>query len=258
MTEWKGSIVHIDRRGTRSADPATRYVARPGMVDLALHMADGLDIRTGVRIEKATPEGAGTRGDTATREGTANGWRLHDADGRSCGSFDGLVLAVPAPQAVPLLSAVPDLRAVVAGVEMEPCWAGMMVFASPPPLPFDAAFLEDAALSWVARDASKPDRPAHEAWVVHATPAWTRAHWDMDREAVEAELERVLSSRFGPLPDVTFSRAHRWGYALASGAPVGILHDTRHRIGVCGDWCVGGRVEGALSSGIQIAERMLA
>lgn len=242
VREWEGTLVHIDRNGARPAEAATRYVATPGMVDLALHLADGLDVRTGVRIESATRDGSG--------------WRLGDAEGHDRGPFEGLVVAVPAPQAVPLLSGVPDLRAVVERVNMAPCWAGMFVFASRPPLPFDGAFMDDAVFTWMARDASKPDRPEYESWVVHATPEWTRAHWNVDRAEIPAALSRVLEERFGPQPDVIFSRAHRWGYALASDAPLGILHEPQLHLGVCGDWCVGGRVEGALVSGLEIAERM--
>lgn len=243
VAEWDGTLVHIDGEGLRNAEAAARYVAVPGMVDLALDLSDGLDVRTGVRI------GAAVRG--------GSGWRLHDDEGRDRGAFDGLVIAVPAPQAVPLLTAVPALRAVVETVEMAPCWAGMLVFDARPPFPFDGAFLADEVFSWIARDASKPGRPAHRSWVVHATPEWTRTHWNTDRADIPAAMCRELEYRFGRLPDLVFSRAHRWGYALADGAPVGILHDAESRIGICGDWCVGGRVEGALISGLEIAERML-
>lgn len=243
VTEWAGTLLHVDAAGSRPAKAETRYVATPGMVNLALHLSEGLDLRTGVRIERATHDGAS--------------WHLSDAEGQDQGAFGRLVLAVPAPQAVPLLSAVPRIRAIVEGVAMEPCWAGMLVFASPPPLPFDGAFVDDAVLTWVARDASKPGRPAHESWVVHATPEWTRQHWSMDRSEVPAALVRALEKRFGTLPEVIFSRAHRWGYAQAAAEPIGTLHDAASHLGVCGDWCVGGRIEGALVSGLEIAERVL-
>jgi hypothetical protein len=62
--------------------------------------------------------------------------------------------------------------------------------------------------------------------------------------------------RFGPVPEPTFARAHRWAYARPP-APLGeVLWDPARRIGACGDWCRGGRVEGALLSGIALAEAL--
>ncbi len=242
VAEWTGTLVHVDDDGSRPAEATTRYVAVPGMVNLALHLSEGLGVQTGVRIESASHDGAS--------------WHLRDADGQDQGAYDRLVLALPAPQTVPLLSAAPRIRAVAEGVIMDPCWAGMLVFASPPPLPFDGAFFDDSALAWVARESSKPGRPAHESWVVHATSQWTREHWSMDRGEVPAALVRALERRFGTMPEIIFSRAHRWGYAQPAAEPMGTLHDSVLHLGVCGDWCVGGRVEGAFVSGLEIAERM--
>ena len=56
------------------------------------------------------------------------------------------------------------------------------------------------------------------------------------------------------MPDARFGRAHRWGYALATGKPAGPLYDPELRLGICGDWCAGGRVEGAIVSGIEIGD----
>jgi renalase len=243
VAEWKGTFLHIDEEGARPARAAERYVALPGMVNLALHLSDGLDVRTGIRIEAVHREGGF--------------WHLCDADGIEQGVFDRVVVAVPAPQAAPLLSAAPRLQAITERVVMDPCWAGMLVFASPPPLPFDGAFIEDPVLAWVAHDSGKPGRPASRSWVLHATREWTREHDSMNRSDVPAALAGALERRFGTLPEVIFSRAHRWGFAQAASEPVGMLHDAASHIGVCGDWCRGGRLEGALLSGLEIGDRMM-
>ena len=49
--------------------------------------------------------------------------------------------------------------------------------------------------------------------------------------------------------------AHRWGLALPRVAkPSGALWDDELRLGVCGDWCVAPRIEGAYLSGLACAE----
>lgn len=242
VREWDGRLVYIDGDGTWAANEARRYVAVPGMVDLALHLARELDVRTGIRIE-------GVRR-------LAGEWVLTGADGLDYAGFDEVVVAVPAPQAVPLLEAAPELRARARDVEMQPCWAVMMAFSERIDVGFDGAFIRTGPLSWAARDSSKPGRPDEEAWVAHFAPEWTRAHWDDDRDAVAEHALDALRALVGHVPDPDFTRAHRWGYALASGDIGDILYDPDLGIGACGDWTEGGRVEGAMTSGLEIARRL--
>ena len=240
---WEGRLVRLTGDAVEPARPAERYVGSPGMISLAHDLAEGLDVHAGVRIERVAREGSS--------------WRLHDDAGVERGSFERVVIAVPAPQAAPLLHDAPELQRSAASGEMAPCWAGMFVFGERPPLDFDGAFVSDGDLSWVARDASKPGRPDDESWVVHATPDWTRRHWNVDRAEIPGLLRGVLEARFGTMPDTVFARAHRWGYALSSEPAPGTLWDDSRGIGAAGDWCAGGRVEGALTSGIEIADRVL-
>jgi photolyase PhrII len=244
VAEWVGTLVRMGGEGVEPANAATRYVGVPGMIALAGHLAGELDVRAGVRITQV--------------QRTGDSWTLVDEDGRVGGAFDQAVIAVPAAQAAPLLTAAPRLREAALGVEMAPCWAGMFVFDRSLDLGFDGAFVADGPISWLARDASKPGRPSAETWVVHAGPAWTRAHADTPRERAAGLLLHEVRHRFGPLPEPVFERAHRWGYALAS-EPVGsgALYEADLEIGACGDWCRGGRVEGALLSGIAMAGRIL-
>ncbi len=243
VTEWKSSLVRIQGKEVEAARDSTRYVGVPGMIALAEHLAQHLDVRVNHPVERLRK-----------MEG---GWALHTADPTHHDLFDIVIVAVPAPQAVPLLAPAPRIQDQARGVEMAPCWAGMYVFAQPLDLAFDGAFLSGQALSWVARDSSKPGRPDAESWVLHAGPEWTRDHWDRDREEVAEALAQEFGEIFGPLPEVVFSRAHRWAYALASDpTPGGALYDAERQIGACGDWCQGGRMEGALVSGMAVADRI--
>ena len=49
--------------------------------------------------------------------------------------------------------------------------------------------------------------------------------------------------------------AHRWRYALVT-EPVGqpALFDAASGLGICGDWCLGGKVEAAFLSGRAMVE----
>jgi predicted NAD/FAD-dependent oxidoreductase len=186
-------------------------------------------------------------------------WQLLSDDENPLGSFDALVVSAPAPQTAALLeSEAPAIAARAAAVDMAPCWAVMAVFGQSLELPFDGAFVADSPLSWVARNASKPERPGHEAWVLHGSPQWSRAHLEIDAEEAAERLLAAFDEASGVrLPAPVHLRAHRWRYALpVEPRPEACLFDRELALVACGDWCAGPRVEGAFLSGVAAAGRI--
>lgn len=240
---WSGGEITLAGAG----DP--RWVGVPGMSALGRMLAEGLELRLSTRVAPPVHDGAGWLL-SAAPEGEDPGAHL--------GRFDHVLVSAPAPQAVDLLAAVPDLAAQAAAVAMAPCWTVLLGLAAPVDLPWDGLFVNDGALGWIARDASKPGR-AGEVWVLHAAPDWSQAHLEADPEAVAAALCEALAQLTGAsLPPVVWQQAHRWRYARAE-QPLGIgcLWDGARGIGACGDWCADGRVEGAWLSGEALAGRLL-
>jgi predicted NAD/FAD-dependent oxidoreductase len=142
---------------------------------------------------------------------------------------------------------------------MQPCWAVLAGFGGDLEAPVDGAFVVDSPLSWVARNSSKPDRPTAESWVLHAGPEWSRAHLDLEGEAVTQRLLAALEEALGrPLPAPAYVAAHRWRYASPDPAlEERCLFDPDERVGAAGDWCGGPRVEGAFLSGAALARALL-
>jgi renalase len=188
------------------------------------------------------------------------------------GSFDVVVVCLPADQAAVLLAPISARLAREAReVPFEPCVAvGFAPTADHAKsalraLDFDGAFIgregepSPSPLSWVARDSSKPGRPPGERWVLHASAAWSRGVRDMPRDDVQAALIAELARLFD-LGTVQLEHAvvHRWGYARAlRPLDCGALFDEEARVGAAGDWAAGGRVEGAFLSGVALAGRVL-
>lgn len=246
VAPWTGRIVSLE--GDRAIDKGDtrRWVGVPRMRSIATHLARGSNPHQDTRI-------------TAV-EGDESRWRLSDHHGDEHGPFDVVLLTVPAPQAAPLLDVAPALAARAAAVQMVPCWAVMVGFDQPLELDFDGAFVHDALLRWVARNNSKPGRPPGEAWVLHADPDWSRAHLEDDPATVAATLLAVFFEATGLAERrPVHLRAHRWRYSQPTSAMDGdCLWDSVRRVGAAGDWCrAGGRVEGALLSGMALAERVL-
>jgi predicted NAD/FAD-dependent oxidoreductase len=221
-----------------------RYVGVPGMTAPARWMAASLDVQTQMTIK-------------SMRRTTA-GWQLYsDEQAWSAQFFDVVLLAVPAPQAVPLLEhAAPDLALLAGGATMHACWAMMLHFKEKLALPFDAAFVNQGPLRWIARDSSKPGRGAEEVWSLQASAEWSDAHVEDEADSVAASLLQAFTQLGGVKP-ATWS-AHRWRYANTEPALRQVsAWSPEQGLGLCGDWLNGGKVEGAWLSGAHLANQAL-
>ncbi len=246
VARWEGRIVSREAGAVGPAPASSeRFVGVPRMSALARHLARGLDLRCGVRLVSAAREGGR--------------WSLRTEDGEESGPWDGLVVTAPPAQAASLLAGSSGLAERLAGVAMLPCWAVMLALESPHPSAFDGAFCRDEALSWIARDSSKPGRPAGETWVLHAGPGWATAHLDEEAARVQVELERALARVTGAVtPAVAHREAHRWLYAQpAQPEGCGAMADPAERVVFAGDAVRGGRVEGAYLAGLDAAGALL-
>ncbi len=247
VATWDARLVRIeDGTWQPREDDIRRWVGTPSMNSPIKHVLEGLPVHRATRIESATRRG--------------RRWHLVDSRGQDAGLYDALVVATPAAQAIPLLRESPRLAAVASSVRVAPCWAVMLAFGASVPAPYDAATVTGSALTWVARDSTKPGRAAPsggETWVLHASPAWSRAHVDDDPERVGVALFEAFRTLPGaeaaPAPRERF--IHRWLYArVEDAAGVPHLWDAGARIGACGDWCLGPRVEEAWTSGRSLAD----
>lgn len=267
----------------RETERQSRYVAVPGMSQLARHFARDLRVSHGHRVDRLIPTsntgGIQIRGLRATDGATLPPRQGGPAGDEDLGVFDAVVVCLPAPQAADLLEDVGSpLAAHARAVPFEPCYAvGLTAGAGAQALralTFDGVFIgregreDGSCLSWVARESSKPGRPPGERWTLHASAHWSRVQGDRARDEVGREMIAELARLFdvGPLDDVE-SFVHRWGQAraatahaqaaesTASQAPA--LFDEDQRIGLGGDWAAGGRVEGAFLSGVALAGRVL-
>ncbi len=271
VAPWDCSLVSIERgpEGERQVVPKVcgpvRYVGVPGMNEIVKHLAETLPDNATVRF--ATRVGALRRiGNASGQAGQWGGhWRLSGEDGANLGEFDAVIVAVPAPQAAELLTDVPDVRARCARVDMRPNWAVMLAFDAPLDAGFDGAFINrqseafDGMLTWVARDSSKPGRPAGASWVAHADHRWSARNLELDKDQVPHKLLDAFFDAVGvERREPIFAKAHRWRFALPA-APLaeGCVFDAELAIGACGDWAHGARVEGAYLSGAAVAGRLL-
>jgi len=224
------------------------FVGTPGMNGPLKAMAGTLAVRWGVRAAHLVRD--------------EPIWRITTEAGEAI-TAGCLLIAVPAEQAADLLQeAPPDLAAIPAGVRSAPCWAVLAAFAERLPLEACALRGESSdAISWAARNGSKPGRAAVESWVIHAGAQRSRELLDLPKDAVAALLLEDFRAATGlaSLPPLLHCDAHRWLYALPQVAPGPAAHfDPALQLGLAGDYLHSPRVEGAFLSGRALAQAVLA
>ncbi len=249
VTPWTARFAELDGGDLRATTPRhPRYVGCGDMGALARHLATGLDLRPGQAVEALVP--------------VEGGWRLSLGDGPP-EHADRVVLALPPAEARPLLSAAPGSRAMTDeadGAEMVPCAGLLLRFDAPPPVAFDAVRVRgDGPLAWLARDSSKPGRAPGARWVAHATPAWSAAHRHRPDDHTQAALLEAVCATLGAAAPAQ-AQLVRWSAARPRadhppGPPCRMADDGR--LGLCGDWLGGARVEGAWRSGVALAGRIM-
>ncbi|MFN3617663.1 MAG: NAD(P)/FAD-dependent oxidoreductase [Aquabacterium sp.] len=239
---------------SQPSDSVTRWVGVPRMTAPAAAMSTALKDAGHPLHLQHTVTGL---------QRTPAGWRLQVAEAEAAGmdsEFDAVVLAVPSPQAAPLLQPVaPAWAAEVQAVRMRGSWALMVRYEQPvaSQLGWDAAFVNTPPLRWLACDSHKPARPTDpETWLLHADADWSDAHIEDPPESVATTL-LAAAAELG-LPASQAWTAHRWRYAdTAPGAQPPSAWDATLGLGLCGDWMNEGKVEGAWLSGRDLAQRMV-
>lgn len=246
---WDARLASFD--GTAWSTPATpleRFVGTPRMTTPAAWLVQHL----------GAPALAQWQTTVQRMDHSEGGWSITSAEhGLHSPRYSAVLLAVPAPQAVPLLAPVsPAGAALAASARMRGSWAVMLCYANPVALPWEGAFINTGPLRWVARDSSKPGRTGQETWLLHASPEWSEAHIEDNAEAVTTTLLTAFAALGGPTP--LAATAHRWRYADTEPALTqGSWWDAQMRLGLCGDWLHGGKVEGAWLSGRALAQQVL-
>ncbi len=238
---WKDGQI-VQRDGTHP-----RYACRSGMSQLAKLLASGLEPVLGqpvISLERWSGRYRATLADGTTFEATS------------------LILNLPPVQLVALAAPLldPSWTEAISDVHLEPCFAIYGELESD--LQVDWMGLEfegHATFRWIARDHTRRAPGARPVLLAHTTALWSQERLEDSPDAVAAEaareLERLLGARFRSAP-----QAHRWRYARPTAdAPQKISLETwsaATRIGVCGDWLRGGRVEGAILSGWDLARQI--
>jgi renalase len=264
---WSANAVRVlDATGRKAAAalPTTEphWVGQPGMNALAAHctqpLIDAGRMMRSTRVHRITH--------------TTKGWHLNAVDANDqdavYGGFDKVLLALPSFQAREMLHNsehhAPWVKE-LDKVAVAPCWTLMVAYPSAvsvspqkPAVPlgpqWSAARSTHHRVAWLARESSKPGREPIDRWTVQASADWSREHLEDDAPRVKAKLLKAFAEVTGIRAEPDYAEVHRWRFAKTE-TPLGkhYLWDSKTGLGLCGDWCIGHRVEDAFVSGLELA-----
>jgi renalase len=222
-------------------DEEPRYVGVPEMNQVAKYFAAGKHILLNTKIRSLAHNGK---------------WQLTDEQGQQYHDFDWVISAIPSPQALELLPQSFKYYSDIQAIKMRACFAVMLGFKQKIQLDFEAAHVINSDLSWIAVNSHKPRRADYFTLVLHSSENFAEAHIDTDREKIMQHLMAEASRIVGQ--DVSmaeYKNIHGWLYAnnyqRESYLP---LIDQDHQLAACGDWCLGGRVEGAFNAAYNLVQ----
>lgn len=245
ISPWSFRAQIRDRNERRPLPDDTRFVGVPCMNAWAAELSKDLDVASNTGVKAILSCG--------------NRHALRLQDNSVSQHFDAVILAIPAPQAADLLAdSAPGLAVAARSALFAPCWAAWCALPSCSSHAFDALRLDDSGpLAWIARQKGGPE-DSESLWLVHASAAWSRMHLEDDPGMVGTSLVAALQSELQVNACPRLVGTHRWRHALVERAlGVPFKWDADLRLGTCGDWHLGPRVELAWQSGHELARAVL-
>ncbi len=258
VTVWSDRLHQLSAAGLMLDPlPQPRYAAPKGATSIAKALAKDLTLKLGQQIQEIRP--------------IENGWQLTSQDPEFLLTAEIVILAIPAPQALPLVQGIANAEFVeqVRSVQFSPCLTAIGVYPKNcPPAPnsggaelFGITCLDDEMLGWIGFDSTKQINPEQTTMIVQSNAKFAAEQFDSeDLNAVAQQLcdraSEVLDLPWTAKPELL--QLHRWKYAFAIN-PIEsrfLSATTALPLHCIGDWCGGDRVESAFSSGLAIVERL--
>ena len=251
---WTDRLHNPDR--TPEARTLTRYASPEGATAIAKDLAIGLSIDRNQLITHINP--------------IENGWQIISSDPHFQLTATTVILAIPAPQALPLVEAIANAEFVqqVRSVEFSPCISAIAAY---PAECLNSAnsiaiqgitFRDDPLLGWIGFENTKHINPHQPSVIIQSNGMFAQEHFEStDLQSVSQQLcdraAEVLNADWITQPEIL--QVHRWKYAFVIN-PLDVKFlsaKTPHPLYCIGDWCLGDRVEDAFLSGSAIASFIL-
>jgi len=244
VTRWHAP--HSDFSGL-ALDSRTVYLSTPRQNSLTQNLIKGAKLCTESKVTDLYQ--------------SSDGIRLHRESEEIKNAYDAVIITVPAPQAVPLLTITPNLHAIASSTKTTPNWVAVVSLKEKSGVTSDIFSGPHSTLYRAVRDTAKPGRNSwsrKEIWMLEATSEWSDRHRDSDQNTVGRSLIKAFEKIIKQPVDTGNMRIHRWLHARHQAVTKeSFLWDAGSKIGVCSDWLYHQDCEGAWLSANALADHLL-
>ncbi len=230
-------------------DHEPRFRAVKGMIGIAKHLAQGLEVRLSLKV--------------ISIEAYACGWKINLENGEVI-LGGGIILTPPVPQSLLLLDSggimLPDTTSrALEKIKYVPCLALLVHLAGSSRVPEPGGlWFKGDPISWIADNAKKGITDVPGSLTIHAGPEYSLRNWATQEAQVTSDLLDAATPWLGAKPIQT--QLHRWRYSVPT-----TIHAERclpiqmpHPLIFAGDAFGGPRMEGAALSGLAASQTMQA
>ncbi len=257
---WIFNAQNQIQEGDPKQNAESKWTYRSGITALAKLMATNLTIRLETRI--------------ARLQQTPGGWQLFTSTNQDLGTYDGLLITIPAAQAQDLIQASQfsnTLQSEIASQLQRSRYSQLLSVALGystrlQERPYYALVNTDKshAISWLAWEHEKaPERvpKGGSMLIAQMAPGYSEGHREDSPESLVSDVaERTAELIAEQLPTPDFTDVQPWRYALPTEkADAEALNSLTlpYNLAFCGDAFVGGRVHLALEHGLSIAHQLI-
>jgi renalase len=270
---WTDRLHHPDLTPEHTSTP--RYVAPDGATAIAKDLAAGLTLERNQLITVVNPIADAWQ--LLSQNTTIQNTTIQNTTGPITAKT--VILAIPAPQAVPLIEAIaaPEVLEQIRSIAFAPCLTAIAVYPAAHLAQAQTIGIQgiqfigdDESLGWIGFEHTKQHQFTQPILVIQSNKMFVKEHFEStDLPSIGKQLcdraAKILKTDWITQPEIL--QVHRWKYAFVIN-PLAVpflrintintaQSPDRHSLYCIGDWCGGNRVESAFLSGRAIAQHIL-
>ncbi len=240
------------------ASGATYFAATNGMNSIGKYLSRWTDVNTDSRVGGLTHIGSNRR--------KKRTWMINMND-RSTFEADAVIIATPAPQAYGIINTTIDeisMLKIIREIDVinyHPQFSLMLGYGKSEIPEWDGLVCKNSQIEFISNEVSKRSENQECTIVIHASPNFTKKHFNTDTDIVEQELINSfveITKGWGVSPE--WRKLHRWRYSK----PVSVINrpfmETEAEespLAIVGDYFQGNDLDAAYCSGFKLAKHWI-
>ena len=172
-----------------------------------------------------------------------------------------IILTCPYPQLIKLAKKYLDRKLLNLKINMVPNITTMIAINKNIKSPISSMRFNDEVLAWAANENSKKRfKSTKSLWTLQSTSKWAKRKIKLYKK--DSKIEKTLISKFNEFTGlaeakINFKKTHGWKYSHnQSASKFKSYWDKKRRMGICGDWLVGPKVESAWLSAFDLFKKI--